>query len=469
MYTKLRACVIVRTDGGLTDLFENIIGTRQGCMLSPFLFNMYLDEFCEYLKKENMGGIYLNENVPEVNVLMYADDLVICADTVIKLQRQINILHRYCLDWGMTVNLSKTKVVVFRRGGVLRNHEKWFLGDEKIVVTSNYKYLGVSFTPKLIWTDAAKTLSTQANKALRLLSIKKFQNRCGNLAPSIALNIFDKMVVPILNYGAEVWGFKEYECIESVQIRFCKKLLGVGRCSSNSAILGELGRYPLFVNLSLKCIKYWFKLLRMPPSRNPRAVYDMLLNLDEAGRITWVTFIKLLLRRYGFGVVWLEQGVGYEEEFLCIFEQRLKDCCMQEWQSDVLKNSKLCTYSLFKTHFCLESYVSLDLPRCFIRSFTKLRCSNHTLMIEVGRHMAVDRMYRICSYCISLNERFVEDEYHFVCICKKYELLRSRFLPIWYWEYPNIDKFILLMNTKQKALLVNLVKYVYNAFRVRDL
>ena len=62
-----------------------------------------------------------------------------------------------------------------------------------------------------------------------------------------------------------------------------------------------------------------------------------------AARHTWVTDIKLLLYRYGFGHVWLAQGVGNVDLFLCLFKQRLADIVMQDWSSKINNLSKLTT------------------------------------------------------------------------------------------------------------------------------
>ena len=52
-----------------------------------------------------------------VLLLMYADDIVLVGETIIQLQRKINILEKFCREYGMKVNLDKTKVMVFRNGG----------------------------------------------------------------------------------------------------------------------------------------------------------------------------------------------------------------------------------------------------------------------------------------------------------------------------------------------------------------
>ena len=72
------------------------------------------------------SGIFVTTNIPNIIALMFADDIANPADTVVQLQRQINA-EDYSNTIGMSINLKKTTVVVFRNGGPLRKSEKWFL------------------------------------------------------------------------------------------------------------------------------------------------------------------------------------------------------------------------------------------------------------------------------------------------------------------------------------------------------
>ena len=88
--------------------------------------------------------------------------------------------------------MTKSKLVVFRGGGIVKNIEKWYFKRKEIEVVSMYKYLGLSFTPKLNWSVARKTLASQANKALGLLYM--YNKRCGGLPVNINFELFDKIV-----------------------------------------------------------------------------------------------------------------------------------------------------------------------------------------------------------------------------------------------------------------------------------
>ena len=203
----------------------------------------------------------------------------------------------------MIVNLTKTKIVVFRRGGCLKQNEKWYYNGGKIEVVSSYKYLGIFFTSKLKWSQAKRSLAAQARKVIFL--IKQVQHKCGFLPFSAAMNLIDKMITPILLYGSDIWGYEYIHVIEQVQLEYCKKILGVRSNTINCALLGECGRRPLPVHYMSKCVKYWLKLIQMHVNRYPHVCYNMLRSYDDSGKITWATNVKMFLYKYGFGHVWL--------------------------------------------------------------------------------------------------------------------------------------------------------------------
>ena len=86
-------------------------------------------------------------------------------------------------------------------------------------------------------------------------------NKFTDLSVSHMLDLFDKLILPILNYGSEVWGFSKAETIERVDLQFCKHLLGIKIQTQNNFIFRELGRLPVRNNRLFNIIRYWFKIL----------------------------------------------------------------------------------------------------------------------------------------------------------------------------------------------------------------
>ena len=123
--------------------------------------------------------------------------------------------------------MSKTKPMIFRNGGIIKQNEVLYFKYKKLENVSYYKYLGVTMS----WSPAQVTLATQAGKALNI--INQVNYKCDYSFKS-SCNIFDKCVGPVLKYGSEVWGTDVHKSIEIVHLKFCKKSTRCGKQNSNS-------------------------------------------------------------------------------------------------------------------------------------------------------------------------------------------------------------------------------------------
>lgn len=380
-------------------------------------------------------------------------------------KKMIDVLSKFCDDWGLSVNMDKTKILVFRRGGRIKKNEVWFYKGVKIDIVPHYKYVGVLVSSFLSWSLATKTLSLQGTKALNILNC--YGKKCNGLPVKCAFELFDRMILPILLYGSEIWGYGYYKAIESVQIKFCKQILGLPRKTSNEAVLGECGRYPLMLHYNYRCIKYWLKILNMSTSRYPRACYEMLYSLDECGRTTWATSIKEILNTYGFGIVWLQQGVGDCELFLTQFKNSLQESLRQNWATSINNSSKLSVYCTYKSILEAESYLTvLNVPK-YRSALARFRCSGHTLAIESGRYDNITLENRICTFCEKLDITVLEDEYHVLLFCPTFQSLREQYIDRKFWEAPTFQLFRELMSTCENGMIKSLSCFIYKSENLR--
>ena len=81
--------------------------------------------------------------------MLLADDVVLLSETVIGLQTQLNSLQRASSSLQLKVNMGKSNIVVFRKGGYLGARERWTYDSVVLPVVNVYKYLGVLFSTKL--------------------------------------------------------------------------------------------------------------------------------------------------------------------------------------------------------------------------------------------------------------------------------------------------------------------------------
>ena len=79
------------------------------------IYRYYVNDLEEEFILKGFQGITIN--TLKLLLLLYADDIVIFAESEVELQNGLNILKQYCQTWKLVVNVNKTKVMVFRKGG----------------------------------------------------------------------------------------------------------------------------------------------------------------------------------------------------------------------------------------------------------------------------------------------------------------------------------------------------------------
>ena len=113
----------------------------------------------------------------------------------------------------LTVNVEKTKIVVFRKGGTLAQNDRWYFAEQEVEIVNSFTYLGVVFTSGGSFMQNAKTLSGKALRARhQLLQIIKEVETPIN----ISFKLFDSLVASVVMYGSEIWGYINAVCIERV-------------------------------------------------------------------------------------------------------------------------------------------------------------------------------------------------------------------------------------------------------------
>ena len=461
MYSKLKSCIEVNRTC-VSDSFDCTIGTRQGCMISPFCFIFYLNELISMCKTNLCQGIYVNEYFKDINMLLYADDIVLIGDKIGHVQRLLNLLKDYCNKWGLKVNMLKTKMLVYRNGGIVKRNERCYFDGNEIEVVKYYKYLGVLFSSRLSWSPAQALLAAQGSKAMFLIDKLNYTY---DFPYHASRKLFDKCIIPVLTYGSQIWGTRVNATIENVKLKFCKRQLGVGTTTPSVAVLGECGTFPIFIQCFINVLKYWFKLVNLPNDSLLRSCYDMLCVHVAAGRENWAGDVKSILYRHGFGYVWEQQNIDDIHSFIELFTQRLCDSYVQNWNSDRNEMPKLSLYNLFKLNFETEPYLLFNIPRRLRKYLAKFRTSSTSLEIEIGRHNGILRENRLCKLCLKNNVYKVEDEFHMLLECPVYSELRKIYLG---QIELSLFVFCSILKSNQPVLLISLANYICSAFEIRS-
>ena len=469
----------VKWGGHHGEIFENMYGVLQGGVLSPNLFKLFLEDIPDYLdtgKGVHIGGM-------KIPYLLYADDLVFMSESPSGLQNLIRGLENFCTQWHMVVNLTKTKVVVFNERFANGDNSSFYFNKKKIPVSNFYNYLGVIFSNA---NDRFyDNYENKRGKALRAIYAARnlAHGVIGpDISPTILFKIFDTQIQPIIDYGSEIfYDRKPKPRLESLQTTYLKRALGVRVQTSNLAILGESGRYPLIARQEKLTLGYWLKLTTVPTPNPLRLVYDELYRLSMAGHTTWCSHVRELLKSIGLSDIWEDQKTLITVESInqlkSLFKLELERYYTRNWLKDINNAEKhpiLRTYTVFKEKLCLETYIQCIPIKKYQQAISRFRVSSHRLGIELGRHqkpyLPVEK--RLCHFCSSGN---VDDEYHFLIHCGFHAVGRKILYStacqniINFEELSDQDKFKEILISRNEKVIFSLGKFIYEGFKSRDL
>ena len=293
-----------------------------------------------------------------VRLLMYADDIVLLAESARDLQNMLDVVTAYSRRWRFRLNPKKGKSEVMIFGKKPRNKDrKWWLADEEIGETCMYKYLGIELRSGLSFKHYKEKIVTEARK--RMMLVWAMGMREGMLGVKDCVRAWQALVRPVLEYGAVVWGDVKWEQAEQVQREMGKIIL---RCSSkmaNEVVLGELGWWTLKGRRDFLTLNYWGKIVGgMAPSRlvyhvyhTSRSRYDANHN-NSSNHSTnrWCYNIHALLKDIGMEDAWNKNELDPSEakEWRSTVKDKIKDREEAQWKARMQHKPKLRTYRQLK-------------------------------------------------------------------------------------------------------------------------
>ena len=339
------------------------------------------------------------------------------------------MLYDYCTRWRLYVNTDKTTVVIFRKGGNLSFHDHFYYGHDLLKVSESVSYLGLTLSSR------GKFLLTQRNLADRgLKAVYKLLKDTHDLYdPDLKFmcSLYDKLILPVVHYNCEIWGFHAAREVERTHLLFCKKILKLNSRKADYFIYGELGRYPLKLNRHYCIIKYWLNVVNGKCNRLVSKAYNMLYKRCESENPceNWAFSVKRLLCQLGFNYIWLSQGCDNVGPFLRLLKQRLNDVYITQWNEKIHSSTDGIMYRSFKLMPHYSSYFNVIKVSKYRQAMVKFITKNNNISVVSGKWQR-PRPYhqRLCEECELLG-----DEYHFLFLCNRLKALRSKYISRYFW------------------------------------
>lgn len=435
----------VWTGEEISENFKTKSGVKQGCLLSPLLFALYINDLHDYLQ----GGIFV-ENL-NIRLLLYADDIVLLADKASVLQNMINNLESYCKMWNLEVNLSKSEIVVFRNGGRLGRNERWFFNNAEVKISSEFNYLGVILTPKLKFHQHVERRNTQAKNAINT-TWQSFLSK-KDISLQMKWKVFLAVCRSIQSYAAQIWGFEYFEQIDKFQRYFLKKILKLPNDTPNYILMLETAAednhfYTMGLHLQYICKT----LFHYEENRLPNFLSKLLIHRE----LFWVKNIKDLA--VNLNIQWPAENFT-EIQWKFFSNNLLSKLKINIYQERMRKKSESVSrmykyLDIERGHVYLANNSKYDMISWIFKARSGMIRLN-------GNRYDVDVLMKYCTLC-NLHE--VESFQHFLGVCPILREFRMRF-----FQKPilNDEEMVKILNGIEAENWSNLVNFLKISLKYR--
>jgi len=390
------------------------------------LFGLYIDLLEHKL-------LAITADAPELHdllmpLLLFADDVILMATSLQGLQKQIDALSQFCKDYGLQINLVKTKAMRFGGKTVLRQAPaiEVFISGKPIEAVSEFKYLGITFVEQGTFKVAVEKLRISALRALHAM-----KSKCIVLGISdvrLQCRLFDTLVAPILLYGSQVWSV-DVSPLEQLHSGFLKKLLGVCTSTPNDLVLAEFGRYPLQYRSQCSTIMYFYNLLAVEDNVILAAAFQEQLRLMNKLPKCWMAKFQQLVAPLStlFPTTNVLELIELPIADVVCSKHLLKRSLSEHYVSQFLSKTSIKYGTYFEFNPCdeytVQPYLAWSNKR-LVRIMSQFRTGSHWLRIQTGRFVGLERNCRLCTRC---DQRVVDNEFHCLVACPAFYQLRCDF------------------------------------------
>ena len=254
----------VKWDNEISSQFPITRGTKQGSILSPTLFNIFINDLLMKLNNTKEGA-RMGDIV--VNSFAYADDITVLSPTAKGLQRLFDICDEYASEWRFKFGIKKTKCMTIN-GNVFKSTPTWLLGSQMVENTKQLEILGTVFDENCNYVNHVQTRIQSCRRAMYGLHEK---GCCyPGLSSESKIYLWKSIGMPTLLYGLDAVTPNKLSLsrLESCQASLMKRFLGFQQRTHHSNLLAAVN-VPN-VDIILK--------------RNTRSLFKRIFDVDSPSR-----------------------------------------------------------------------------------------------------------------------------------------------------------------------------------------
>ena len=187
-----KATSAVQMNGSRGEWFRTTVGVRQGCLLAPTLFNIFLERIMSDALEEHDGKVSIGGR--NITNLRFADDI----DALAEEEQELENLDKMCTRYKMEISAEKTKLMTNSANGIQRELK---VEGQKLGTVTSFKYLGA-----VVSDDGSKpeVLSRIAQATTALTKLKPIW-RDINISLGSKVKLMWSLVISLFLYACESW------------------------------------------------------------------------------------------------------------------------------------------------------------------------------------------------------------------------------------------------------------------------
>ena len=454
LYSNPKSRVILQDYS--TDYFDCPVGVKQGDCLSPTLFAIFINDLAKEIKTSGVGvNLNIENEITLINILLYADDIVLFAENEADLQSLLNIVEIWCEKWRLEVNLTKTNILHVRARRKLQSKFMFLFNKRPVPYCTFYKYLGCNIDEHLDYSFTSEIQADSAGNALSSIITKMIKNK--GFPFSVYSILYQACVCSISQYGSEVFGYEQYDSSFKLHLRAARAFLGLPKNVASFGLVSELNWLMPHLQSRLKMIQHFGRIMRTPRHRLMYRVFmwDRQLNANQQVN-TWCSEIKSILYDNSLNQVYDKQQIFAVKDVITQLKISMLSKQQELVQTECQGKPKLRTFVMFKDFQTLPPHVGKPLSFIERKTISKLRLGILPIRLETARYLrpVVPENERLC-YC---NSGEIESEFYVLFKCQMYNNLREAWLskltkPENFSHLPPQDKLKLVLNKPENVRL----------------
>jgi hypothetical protein len=412
-YISIQYCVNMGEH--MTSFFTTRVGVRQGSVLSPILFSVFINDLVQFLESKGLGILVNNKLIP---LLLFSDDIVLLAADQKEMKRILEAVDEFSRRWRFSFSHKKCCVMHDNRKD---KTAQWRLGRKYIATTKEAKYLGIlnEIDPSS-WKAHTKGSVNKVIRRVAALNRAGINIQC--LGTKAIVKIYHTVAEPVLLYGIALVPESHLDRMDKAQARALRMLMMTPSHMPTECVRGELGIRSLAAKATLHKLLFFNKLRHKPRTEMSKHIFEWRLQHwrdgDLSAKYGLIAEAMLSLHKIGYSSPTYPLPISPIKK--TTWKRIMKKLVNEE---DVKEWGRICErrsghnqgYSTLHNRDSIAPYL-LYLAHEDKKLYMQARCAS----LKLNADSTFTKDNTMCPFCPGVRETTT----HFLVSCPKYFILR---------------------------------------------